>query len=863
MELENNRPVPPLARPDPSMFSRSSFTPGGIGLALGVVLNLLLLLLPLWLTRAPEAALDTRLPAWVRPDETVELKGKLQPYTDGLGQPWLLLRPDAASTGKTIARLDPQCFPAGCQIEWFSPDQSALLVRIGDQPAAAEPCYGAVRHGSMQSVQRALFPPDKVKAGLHLGSLLPGEVFFRALPCSVDTYRPFRPAMQNGASWLWQFCVWASALCVIVLLTLRYRHTGRRLFACLALAYAFLLGVLFFEQPYYGMAGIIDLGDDSYYVAYTQNLLSHGNFFREPTHLEVGKSLVEHNHGLPGVALFLAPAVVLESICKEQRPGREPIDLEALRAMRILGALYAFLATLFLFFVLHKAAVSAWNVPLAAFLIWGTSLAKWTYQRVIFTHAIELMLLCLILLLLVQAGPKRPRPLLLGAMLGTLLGLLLLVRGEYLFAVPLIPLLLPSANADPSRRGKLALFAGYGLTLLPCLGFYFWATHQLSTGYGRLTASTMFITGWHDLAAPATWLTVGRHMALLAQSYWESGVVLFAGLALLLWFAHKKRGFPLPIRPVLVFLLLFFVLTALFHTPLGFEWQHRYSLKLYPFALLAVAVWVHQAGKSARWVHAAVGLALGFSLLRQLWSFEHHDDMFTTAKWVLSDVHLATHDLADPRFSGLHAAVIIVLLLWAGAGAAWWWRRIRSWQGRSLTAAALAGLVVTVAFAGHAATGRTPGGLLVTYYRGTNFQQAVAIRSESAINKDYGFARPAWGAPRKAYSARWTGTLIVPESTNYIFYAQAADGFRVWLDGSKLLDNWTHRRWSGSGKAASIFLQAGEHAIAVEHCKEQDSGALRLRWAGGPIPENSIVAAPFLRKQHSPQETPAPTSTSQ
>jgi hypothetical protein len=295
-------------------------------------------------------------------------------------------------------------------------------------------------------------------------------------------------------------------------------------------------------------------------------------------------------------------------------------------------------------------------------------------------------------------------------------------------------------------------------------------------------------------------------------------------------------------------LLLFFVLTALFHTPLGFEWQHRYSLKLYPFALLALVVWITPARKPGWPAQTALSLIVGFSLVRQLLSFKQHTYTDNTANGVLSDVHLVTHALSDPCFGGLHVGVSLLLLFWAAIGLAWWWRRSPSWKSIARLALIIPGLVVTLVFLKQVVARGSGAGLEVTYYKGPDFQKAVATRIETAIFKDYGFARPAWRAPRNGYSARWLGTLVVPENTTYTFYAEGDDGFRMWLDGRVLLDNWSSREWRGSGRATNLFLQAGKHAICVEHCKNLGAGALRLRWQGGPIPWNSIVASPYLQQ---------------
>jgi hypothetical protein len=143
---------------------------------------------------------------------------------------------------------------------------------------------------------------------------------------------------------------------------------------------------------------------------------------------------------------------------------------------------------------------------------------------------------------------------------------------------------------------------------------------------------------------------------------------------------------------------------------------------------------------------------------------------------------------------------------------------------------------------------RSTDGLTVTYFKGMNFEEAVARRVEQQVLLDYGSHRPAFCAPKNKYSARWEGTLLTPKSTNYAFYSQCEGGIRVYIDDSKVIDGWHEKSWNASGSHGQKFLEAGEHKIVVEYFKNMRRGALRLRWAGGPIPDNAVVSTPYLRR---------------
>lgn len=141
-----------------------------------------------------------------------------------------------------------------------------------------------------------------------------------------------------------------------------------------------------------------------------------------------------------------------------------------------------------------------------------------------------------------------------------------------------------------------------------------------------------------------------------------------------------------------------------------------------------------------------------------------------------------------------------------------------------------------------------PGGLQVSYYRGIDFREKANRRTERAVCRDYGKARPAWNVSRYGYSSRWEGVLHVPKDADYEFYLQSKDGSRLYIDGESIVDRWQERRWA-SGSHGRKFLGAGTHSIRLEHYSEDGESALRLRWCGGPIPPNTVLGVPYITKK--------------
>lgn len=85
-------------------------------------------------------------------------------------------------------------------------------------------------------------------------------------------------------------------------------------------------------------------------------------------------------------------------------------------------------------------------------------------------------------------------------------------------------------------------------------------------------------------------------------------------------------------------------------------------------------------------------------------------------------------------------------------------------------------------------------GLDVTYFRGRTFTD-VASKSVDAVI-DHTWPEPPLANPPAGlssifnFSARWTGKLIAPETGQYELGVEGDDGFRLWLDGKMVVEDW-------------------------------------------------------------------------
>ena len=93
-----------------------------------------------------------------------------------------------------------------------------------------------------------------------------------------------------------------------------------------------------------------------------------------------------------------------------------------------------------------------------------------------------------------------------------------------------------------------------------------------------------------------------------------------------------------------------------------------------------------------------------------------------------------------------------------------------------------------------------------------------------------GEAGPGQGVPNDGFSIRWSGQLLPPVSGRYRIEAAADDGFRLYVDGKRVLDHWT-----GSDRLRSdgveLDLQAGRaYDLRLEYYDAQRDAAVRLAW---------------------------------
>jgi uncharacterized protein YraI len=104
---------------------------------------------------------------------------------------------------------------------------------------------------------------------------------------------------------------------------------------------------------------------------------------------------------------------------------------------------------------------------------------------------------------------------------------------------------------------------------------------------------------------------------------------------------------------------------------------------------------------------------------------------------------------------------------------------------------------------------------LAYYFSDANLTSTpVAIVSETSPTHNWGSSAPLPSVPADNFSVRWTTIQILAAGT-YRATAQVDDGVRVYVDGTRVIDEWHGA--SGRTYSADFNLTAGPHTFVVEY----------------------------------------------
>jgi len=130
------------------------------------------------------------------------------------------------------------------------------------------------------------------------------------------------------------------------------------------------------------------------------------------------------------------------------------------------------------------------------------------------------------------------------------------------------------------------------------------------------------------------------------------------------------------------------------------------------------------------------------------------------------------------------------------------------------------------------------GGVAVRGLKGEYFDNIAlegaprVTRTDARVDFSWTLGGPARGIPTDWYSARWTGRLVAPASGTVRVGVEGNDGYRLWLDGKLILDDWRKRSYGLA--LAPVTLERGRaYDVRLEYFETTRGGHVKLVWDAG------------------------------
>jgi len=105
----------------------------------------------------------------------------------------------------------------------------------------------------------------------------------------------------------------------------------------------------------------------------------------------------------------------------------------------------------------------------------------------------------------------------------------------------------------------------------------------------------------------------------------------------------------------------------------------------------------------------------------------------------------------------------------------------------------------------------------------------VATRREAQVDLNWARGNPVPGLPVFHISARWTGELVAPTNGEYTLGVRGDDGFRLFVNDQKVLDDWAVH--PPDTRSYTLTLKAGQAVpIRLEYFQAEGGAEVSLQW---------------------------------
>lgn len=130
-------------------------------------------------------------------------------------------------------------------------------------------------------------------------------------------------------------------------------------------------------------------------------------------------------------------------------------------------------------------------------------------------------------------------------------------------------------------------------------------------------------------------------------------------------------------------------------------------------------------------------------------------------------------------------------------------------------------------------SGKTVRGLRGEYFDNNRLDgEPRLVRTDPHIDFGWTLNSPGRGIPYDWYSVRWTGKVIAPRGGLRRIGVEGNDGYRLYLDGKLVVDNWMKRSY-GTRFANVPWSPGSAHDVRLEYFESTGNARVKLVWDAG------------------------------
>jgi beta-glucosidase len=121
-------------------------------------------------------------------------------------------------------------------------------------------------------------------------------------------------------------------------------------------------------------------------------------------------------------------------------------------------------------------------------------------------------------------------------------------------------------------------------------------------------------------------------------------------------------------------------------------------------------------------------------------------------------------------------------------------------------------------------------GLRAEYFANPDLAGAPLLRRvDPSVDFSWGFNGVS-ARLKQNYSVRWTGVLVPAASADYVVGFTGQDGYRVWIDGQLVVEDWTRHRPSTTVTKPVHLDQGHPYTLKIEYFQSVRGAEARLVW---------------------------------